>query len=45
MLSSKEKIFAELQEFYDEGDPIFGELSALLSGGPIPSEHRGEISY
>ena len=40
MLSSKEKIFAELQEFYDEGDPIFGELNAQLSGGPIPSEHN-----
>jgi len=38
LLASKQAVYKDLSEQYEEGDPFFVELDALLAGDPIPSE-------
>jgi len=40
MLASKDKLYQELQDYYDQGDPIFAELDGLMAGEPIPAEQN-----
>ena len=38
LLASKQAVYKDLSEQYEEGDPFFVELDALLAEDPIPSE-------